>query len=337
LEDKSIETKYVSKIGDFLQSCRTHEEAFPFIADTLARLLPESSGAIAIMSNSHDIVEIVSKWGNNVTCSEHFSPDECWALRRGRAHVIDGTGIEPPCAHITNVPVFSMCLPMMAQGVTLGILYICSESPKHVDENKLQTLTTVSEQISLALANLRLQETLRIQSIRDPLTKLFNRRYIETALVRELSRAKRHQQTIGVLMIDIDHFKHFNDTYGHEAGDLVLTEVSRVLLRNIRTEDIACRYGGEEFLIVLPGSQLKEACVKAETLRIAISQLAVQHNRQPLGPITISIGVAEYPTNGELSEVVIAAADAALYQAKHRGRNQVVSTEAMVFSEKSSS
>ncbi|MEB3232862.1 MAG: diguanylate cyclase, partial [Leptolyngbyaceae bacterium] len=175
-----------------------------------------------------------------------------------------------------------------------------------------------------AIANLRLRETLHYQSIRDPLTGLFNRRYLEESLAQELIRAQRKQHPIGVIMIDVDHFKGFNDTYGHDAGDLVLQTISDLIRENIRGSDIACRYGGEELTLVLPESSLIATATRAETLRQSISRLQLTHNNQRLETVTASFGVSCFPQHGIAGNALIQAADAALYQAKYAGRNQVV-------------
>jgi diguanylate cyclase (GGDEF)-like protein len=169
-----------------------------------------------------------------------------------------------------------------------------------------------------------LHETLRSQSIRDPLTSLFNRRYMEESLQREMRRAARGRQPVGIIMLDIDYFKEFNDSHGHEAGDALLQSVGAILQRSVRAEDIVCRYGGEEFVLILPDAPLSEAAQRAEHVRQAIGHLTMQFHRQSLRQITVSAGVAVYPDHGPGGDAVLRAADAALYQAKTRGRNRIV-------------
>jgi diguanylate cyclase (GGDEF)-like protein len=181
----------------------------------------------------------------------------------------------------------------------------------------------VSERIALAIVNLRLRETLRDQSIRDPLTELYNRRYLLETMMRELSRANRRKTSIGVMMMDIDHFKIFNDSYGHDVGDHLLQSLGIYLLRNIRGEDVACRYGGEEFVLVLPDTSLKDTMRRAGELREGISRLSVLHAGKTLGGITVSIGVSAFPGHGRTMEALLKAADLALYRAKNEGRNRV--------------
>jgi diguanylate cyclase (GGDEF)-like protein len=173
------------------------------------------------------------------------------------------------------------------------------------------------------LANLRLRKTLRNQSIRDPLTNLFNRRYLEESMDLEFARAERSQTAIGIVMIDIDHFKCYNDTYGHDGGDALLLAFTKLLTLTIRKGDLACRYGGEEFVLMLPGADACAVKRRAEVLSQAVALLAVAHGGRSLGPVTMSAGVAVYPEHGENPHSVLAAADEALLRAKANGRNRV--------------
>ena len=186
-----------------------------------------------------------------------------------------------------------------------------------------QLAVAVSEAIKLSLANLRLRTRLHAQATRDPLTELFNRRYIEDTLPRELHRALRRGAPLCVAMLDLDHFKLCNDTFGHDAGDLVLRESSRVLRENLRQSDIACRYGGEEFLLVLPDASLEDTSRRLEHIRLLFERMEIVHRGQLLTTITFSAGVAVAPEHGSNPEDLLHAADDALYAAKQAGRNQV--------------
>jgi len=217
---------------------------------------------------------------------------------------------------------------MSAQGEVLGVLHVRLTSPigagsEGPAEQKQRVVLSDADQFALALANLRLRETLRGLSIRDPLTGLFNRRYLEESLDRELRRAQRRGLPVAILMLDVDQFKLFNDTFGHEAGDLVLKEVAALLKSNTRAEDIACRYGGEEFTLILPEMTLEHAKVKAHRVNEAVRQLRILQGQQFLGSVTISVGVAIFPTDGSNAREVLHAADAALYRAKQGGRDRV--------------
>jgi diguanylate cyclase (GGDEF)-like protein len=215
---------------------------------------------------------------------------------------------------------------MMAQGEPLGVLYLqpLDGGSAPIDEKRA---IIVAERIALALANLKLRAALQNLSFRDPLTGLFNRRYMEESLERELRRAVRNQHPVGVILCDLDHFKQFNDTFGHEAGDALLRQTGTVLPRLLRASDIACRYGGEEFMLILPEACLETVLKRADRVRTAIRQLKVQHGTQLLGPVTLSIGIALFPDHGQTGEAVLRAADIALYQAKTEGRDRVVVAE----------
>jgi len=217
---------------------------------------------------------------------------------------------------------------MMAQGDAMGILHIRSSSTTQPSQNQIESTQRIAiamaDSIVLTLANLKLRTSLREQSIRDPLTGLFNRRYMEATLEREFNRAGRIQRPVGVMMLDLDHFKHFNDTFGHEAGDTLLRELGNFLKQHLRGSDIACRYGGEEFALILPETSLENARGRAEQLRAGIKQLNVQHNGKVLDTVSLSLGIAMFPEHGPTSQEVLNAADTALYQAKDNGRDQVV-------------
>ena len=189
--------------------------------------------------------------------------------------------------------------------------------------DQLQSMARIAQALansmSLALANIALQEKLRTQSLRDPLTGLYNRRYMEDALERYLSIAERNGSATSVIMIDLDHFKHLNDTHGHAKGDAVLRDVAAQLTAAVRPADIVSRYGGEELLMIMPGCDLDDAMLKAEVSRSRVEGLSELHGT----PVTASFGVATVPTTSSAMSDVVPMADAALYAAKQAGRNCV--------------
>jgi diguanylate cyclase (GGDEF)-like protein len=213
---------------------------------------------------------------------------------------------------------------MIAQGETLGLLYLSTSKAHRLNDTKQQLARTVAEQVGMAIANLTLRETLQNQSIRDSLTGLFNRRYLDEFLNQEIHQATRNQYSVGIIMIDIDHFKQFNDTLGHDAGDFVLQEIGKLLKNIIRASDVACRYGGEEMTLILPESSLEDTYLKAEKVREAIAELKLNYEGKNIEGLTASFGVACFPDQGITGNSVIQAADAALYRAKAAGRNQVI-------------
>lgn len=317
----------VSQMADYLQGCRSTDEAFPLITNTLEKALAGTWGRIYMFNSSRNILESVVAWGNKEIAHD-LTPESCWALRRGQTHIHTSGGVEPLCDHANGTQAeISVCLPMQAHGDTIGLFFISSDSADTLNDDHQRMARRSSEQISLAISNLKLQNTLRDQSIRDPLTGLFNRRYLEETMERELGRARRNNQPLCALVLDIDYFKKYNDTRGHDAGDALLAQFARLLQKMTRKEDIACRYGGEEFVIVLPMSNLENGLMRAEAIRAETQDMKVSLNGETFGGITVSIGVAVYPAHGEKMTDLIAAADRGLYFAKNNGRNQVKAIE----------
>jgi diguanylate cyclase (GGDEF)-like protein/PAS domain S-box-containing protein len=332
-ERQAQDTAKLTELLDILQSCQTTEEAYRITEGSLPTVLPARSGALCITSPSRNIVEAVATWGEALATEKTFRPDDCWALRRGKVHRVRELMSSLRCAHVGGTPADGyVCVPLAAQGETLGVLYAeCPARPRTpaqgLQEDPLEALGrqagAVGERVSLALANLRLRAVLRGQSLRDPLTGLYNRRYMEESLERELRRAARNHQPVALLMLDIDHFKQFNDTFGHQAGDTLLRAFGDFLLKRTRGQDVACRYGGEEFALILSGASVEVAHERAEILREDLKRLTVEYAGQVLGSVTLSIGVAGFPGH-DTSEELLHAADQALYRAKAEGRDRVI-------------
>jgi diguanylate cyclase (GGDEF)-like protein len=319
--------KQLSELGELLQTCRTLDEACRVIERLVSRLFSTASGAVYLLRSSQNLLEAAATWGQPASES-FFAPDDCWALRRGRIYRLTDSADGPPCGHAPALASKgSLCVPLMARSEALGLLYLSFPEPTSAADPIEQLATMVAESIALAVANLRLHESLQHQSIRDPLTGLFNRRYMEESFEREIRRATRAQQPVTVLMLDLDQFKLFNDTYGHGAGDRLLQEVGHVLQTSSRGEDIACRYGGEEFTLILPGLSLSQAKAYANVVRERISHVRVEYRRERLAPVTVSVGIAVFPAHGHTADAVLAAADTALYRSKHAGRNRVCTSE----------
>jgi diguanylate cyclase (GGDEF)-like protein len=320
-----FEVSAMSTMMELVHICRSQAEANHVIGEVLPQLLPSVSGALYVARPSQSALELQFKWGQGAM-TKVFAPDECWALRRSRTHLVERARSAIMCRHIEPTEEACLCAPLVGHGEMLGVLHLASSHRGSLPAEVQRLAGVLAEQLSLALGNLRLQETLRSRSERDPLTDLYNRRHLELSAERELARANRHGHSLTFIMLDVDHFKQFNDKHGHDAGDAVLREVAHVLKRHTRTEDIACRYGGEEFLLVLPGCTLEDAYPKAEAIREATAQSRVSVGGATLSRVTVSLGIACYPQHGERIEELIRAADAALYKAKAAGRNQIVAT-----------
>jgi diguanylate cyclase (GGDEF)-like protein/PAS domain S-box-containing protein len=326
------EGRELSELGDALQSCQKVEEAYKMCQKALSPILGDRPGALFILNASRDIVESVATWKNCSTTETVFRTEDCWGLRRGKPY--GGSGAPLPCSHVRSAKAVNyLCVPLIAQGETQGVLYIEDElsllapSPQAADFEQAslyRRATAVAERVSLALANLKLRELLRNQSIRDPLTGLYNRRYLEEALNRELHRAQRAGRLFSLVMLDLDHFKHFNDTFGHQVGDILLKEVAGAIKSRVRAGDLACRFGGEEFSLIISEVDTQGTYRCVDNIREAIKHLALHHRGQTLGTITISAGIATYPAHGSNAEDLMRAADDALYRAKKAGRDRIM-------------
>jgi diguanylate cyclase (GGDEF)-like protein len=323
-QNEQIES--LNRMVELLQRCQQLDEAFEVLGTYLPGVAECGAGALYLLQPSTQLLERVIDWGGPAEKAEMFAPDWCWGLRRGRAHVMHGEVTNPICDHIGELDTgLTVCIPLAAHGDTQGMICL-QRAAWNPDETKrhLLFLGTAVEQISLGLANLRLRDALRDQSIRDPLTGLFNRRYMEESLEREIARATRSATPVAVLILDLDHFKKINDTYGHSAGDHVLRDLGAILSYRSRTEDVAARHGGEEFMLMLPGMGKIDAVQRAEELRVAIGDIQLLDNGIDLPKVTVSIGVAVFPDHGYTADDLLRSADRALYRAKNSGRDRVV-------------
>jgi diguanylate cyclase (GGDEF)-like protein/PAS domain S-box-containing protein len=328
LTERSQRATLLAKMGELLQSCVNKDEVFAAALGFAPRIFPASRGSVALLNPDRSLAEVIGSWQDCLLPSPVFESASCWALRTGHPHLVVKGDTTAPCAHAAGVKNTYLCIPILAQGESLGILHFqaTDEAPALADA-ELSLKTTFAGQVGLSVANIRLREALRAQSIRDPLTGLYNRRYLTEMLDREIRRAVRAEQALGILMLDLDHFKNFNDTYGHDAGDTVLRETAAFLVKSIRVEDVACRFGGEEFVVILPTADLNAAHARAERIRSKLREITVLHQGQSLGMITVSVGVSALPEHGTSAKELLEAADAALYRAKREGRDRVVNAE----------
>lgn len=329
LQDKNDQITLLVELSDIMLACSSQDELSHVMTKYCQRMLSFASGYLYIMHPSRNFLEMAASWGSPNIQDKNFSPDACWAIRLGRIHHVRPSHNELICNHVHVTKEFnltSLCVPLMAQNDIYGLLYleITQENPVAFSENQRLIINAFSELTALAFANVRLRENLRYQSMRDPLTGLYNRRYLEDFLLKQIHQSERTRTPLSILMLDLDHFKKVNDTYGHDAGDAVLKELGKVLQDDIRVGDIAARYGGEEFIIVFYGIGAEMIKKRAENIRHNVSRLQIKYGAQHVGPITISIGAAVYPTHGRNAEALIESADKALYFAKANGRNQVV-------------
>jgi diguanylate cyclase (GGDEF)-like protein len=331
----------LGRYASLLQSCRDIDEALRLTGHVVSELLPGTGGRCYLLRASQDLAESAIAFGTPAAPSaELLHPPQCWALRRGQPFRIDNVAGGLACAHVDVSAAapgsWSLCVPLSAQGVALGMLHVtgmATDDPVQAQD----VVEGIAEQLGLALVNLQLRDSLRMQSLRDPLTGLFNRRYLDESLQREVMRCQRRKLPLAVLMVDVDHFKAFNDTHGHAAGDAMLAAIGHSLQAATRSEDLACRYGGEEFTVVLVEAAPEDALRRAEQIRASIAATTVQHLKRTLGPCTASIGLAMLPSDGLTPTELLEAADQALYRAKSEGRDRVVAAARPALSELSSS
>jgi diguanylate cyclase (GGDEF)-like protein/PAS domain S-box-containing protein len=323
--------RVVRHMADLLQSCHSLQEASEVIAASAQKLLPDLSGALFLFSPSRTLLEARASWGRSTLRELVFGPDDCWAMRRGRLHYWDKNDATVHCAHFgPEHRSASLCLPLVAQGETLGVICLVAEAdesmkaPVAICKFDAQLAVSMAEQAATSFANIKMRERLLAEATRDPLTGLFNRRYLHDFLERELSNAMRRGRPIGVVMIDIDRFKEFNDAFGHDTGDAVLKGLADHLMKFIRRGDLACRYGGEEFTLILPDALLEDTRRRAEELRASVKQLSINHGNLVMGKVALSLGVAAYPDHGATASELLHTADAALLRAKEQGRDRVV-------------
>jgi diguanylate cyclase (GGDEF)-like protein len=310
-------------MADMLQSAAGQEDTNEVLRTTALSLLPGLSGTLYVFNNSRDRLDLSTKWGSLVEASaDHITPTSCWALKRGKPHLNRLEDGALRCSH-SNPGKVILEIPMAARGQLYGLLEIIAEgadAAMRLDDIR-PIANAVGDAMSLALSSIALRERLRNQALRDSLTGLYNRRFLEEMLERMSLDAERRKTSISAIMIDLDHFKKLNDQHGHAAGDAVLRDVAAAILSCLRSVDIACRYGGEEMAVLLSDCSITAATGKAEQIRSRIAELTSAGG----AAVTASFGVASIPETSREASDLLSAADAALYEAKQQGRNRVVS------------
>jgi diguanylate cyclase (GGDEF)-like protein len=332
LEKRTDELGRLSEMGDFLQLCDTADEVLGIVARFGRQLFPDDIGALCLVDGSGRSLTTAATWGQT-GYQPRFDLDGCRALRRGHPHRVVPPEDQLRCAHLEiSSTSASVCVPMMTNGSSHGILSVSFPVARlHAEAigAKEQLVTVLAQRISLTLTNLRIRDQLKRESILDPITGLFNRRYMRTAFDRELRLASRTSRPIGVIIFDVDSFKEVNDRFGHAAADKVLCDLAALLRYRLRTSDVPIRYGGDEMVVLLPDTSLEGALAVADKLLHAVRELQV-HYRGHIIRVRVSAGVAAFPQHGPDSESVLRAADMALYGAKAEGRDRVVAADGEV-------
>jgi len=324
LQRRDEEMKSLIRLNDLLQSCTTQAEAYQVVAHVAIELFAGQSGCLALLSSVDRHLETVARWGDETILKSSFSLEDCWALRRGKLNEVSDPRTDLLCHHFVHQPQDGyLCVPLIVQSGTTGLLCLTGATEKAIGSVTRQQLAVeVGETIKLSLSNLKLREELREQAIHDPLTGLCNRRYLEENLVRELHRARRGNSPLCVVMLDLDNFKSFNDTFGHDAGDALLRELAQVMQNKLRKSDICCRYGGDEFVLVVPDSSVADTRQRVEQICVLMKEKQIRPDR-----ITVSAGIAVVSEKGCTAAELLQAADTAMYAAKRAGRNRVVVCE----------
>lgn len=327
------ENQLIDTMNSYLQVCLSMTETYPVIDYYLQRIFDDCTGGVYLFNENKTVVEPVVDWGESSNASKVLEPNDSWALRQGIVHEVLIPGQGMLCNFLNQHPNNGyICAPIVAQGDMIGMLYVeygeipsdfSQQEREHYQYTRRRLVMITADHLALALVSIKLREVLKQQSVKDPLTQLYNRRYMSDSLEREFARSRRSQWELSVIIIDVDHFKRYNDEFGHDAGDKVLKELAEFIRLNMREEDIPCRYGGEEFLLIMPGISQEEATQKAEELREGVKRMNIRHQGKRLGNIAISAGVASYPHCGECEATLFKSADQALYQAKESGRDKV--------------
>lgn len=327
------EIRLLANLTQHLQNANEEAETFPMIESILAELFPGAIGACYLLNHSETLMQRRALWSGHSTLensndlTEVYPPQACWAFRRGQTHGV-GMGAEADvcCEHVAPTTDTYVCIPMLAEGKVIGNLFLTPD-PAGQALNRMahyvETLASAADTIGLSLANLRLRNSLRDMAIRDSLTGLYNRRYMEESLEREIDRAQRQHHPVAVVMLDVDLFKHINDSFGHDAGDLMLRRMAEQLKRFRRGVDVTCRYGGEEFLLIMPEISRADLSKRLESLRSDIEALHLSFEGKDLPTTTVSMGVAFYPVDASEMSELIRLTDVALYRAKQNGRNRI--------------
>ncbi|ROT93945.1 diguanylate cyclase [Altererythrobacter sp. FM1] len=316
----------LSRMTQRMQGCDTPREIGGVAERFIPVIAPRFAGALYLLDQSRNVMTRLSSWSEPTHSLAEFPTISCWALRRGTFHRPSGTALDIPCNHVIqgDTSVDTICIPLTAQDETLGLLYFEAIDSLKVEQKARDVyLNMLAENIALALANLHLRDALRASALTDPLTGLGNRRSLDKVLEQVAANTLKAGHPLSCLMLDVDNFKRFNDSHGHDAGDAILRQVGASLRDFTRDGALAFRYGGEEFVLLLPDVDLRTAVERAEEIRTHIASVRISFSGREVGPVTVSIGVATSPDLETWTDL-IATADSALLRAKQAGRNRVV-------------
>lgn len=315
----------LSEFVAVLQTARSLDDLSSILSGFLPGLMACDSGALLIAEGrSNENLRTLARWGQMPDFAAGLL--DCWSLRTGYRHSTDGAKQHMICRHARHDEheTEHVCQPMIANGEVIGVLCLARIGEQERVIPKLQVRTVlgaVSDYIATTLMNLKLAEELRDNAMRDSLTGLLNRRSLREQMQRAISGCRRNALGLSLLLIDIDHFKRFNDNFGHDLGDMVLREVARTLQQACRASDLAFRLGGEEFLLMMPGTDLDGALTAADKIHGVVGKMPIIYRGETVPKVTVSIGVSAFPDHGDDFDLLLSYADKALYQAKDAGRD----------------
>ncbi len=326
----------LGRMANLALSCLTQEEAMAIAGRFLPQLFPGEMGALFIRHDAQDYYESVISWGTEREW-QAFTGKECWALRRRRIYMVGGERKQPPCPHGDFDPerYMSLCIPMSDRKDSFGLLHIlvpisddtgsgANRDAEDALEDKRRLAALTADVLTLLLVNLRLRKQIEDLSVKDSQTGCFNRSYWDVTVERELKVAHRTKRPLAVVLMDVDHFGQFTETYGHGASSMVLRDLGSFLRENIRDVDVPSRYGADEFALLLPDTTLETARHRAENLHEKMKDLSLRDGHTHMRRITLSVGIAAYPDQGETFCDLIESAKKALKKAKDTGRNRIV-------------
>ncbi|MEH2362530.1 diguanylate cyclase [Nostoc sp.] len=322
LEAKKQELIYLSDMADMLYSCESEDEVYKVVALTCSKLFPNMSGSIYIIANSKNYVQMNSIWGGERTSKEIFLQSECWALRRGKINLLSPRNSGLMCSHLIQpVSGAHLCVPLFGQGELVGVLHIYALAEISPEDQQITEI--IARTLAFALNNISIKQRLTHENLRDAMTQLFNQNYMQTITEQRLAEAERSGEPLSVIFLDIDNFKSYNSRYGHLTANIVLQGLAKLLLKSIRSFDIACRWGGEEFVIVIPNITLETLRKRVEQLRLDVEQMQLKDGDQILESITASFGIA-VSEPGITVKDFLNRADQAMLEAKRTGKNRVM-------------
>jgi diguanylate cyclase (GGDEF)-like protein len=321
LEAKKRELIYLSDMADMLYSCESEDEVYQVVALTCSKLFPNMSGCIYIIANSKNYVQMNSFWGSQRTSKEIFSLSDCWGLRRGKLNLLSPGNLGLMCSHLIQpVSGTHLCVPLFGEGEVVGILHI--DALEEISPEDQQITEIIARTLGIALNNLSIKQRLTHDSLRDGMTQLFNQSYMQSITEQRLAEAERSGQPLSVIFLDIDNFKSYNSRYGHVTANIVLQGLAKLLLKSIRSFDIPCRWGGEEFVIVMPNMTLETLRKRVEQLRVDIEQMQLKDGDHILENITASFGIAVSEPGITVNDF-LNRANQAMLEAKRTGKNRV--------------